>query len=57
MGSAAEAKIGSTYINAQDDIHLWTLLIDMGHPQPPTKAQIDTTTGEAFYKGTLKQKQ
>ena len=56
MGSAVEAEIGSTYINSQYDVPLQTYLIKMGHPQPPTKLQIYTTTAEAFFKGTLKQK-
>ena len=56
MGSAAEAKIGSTYINAQYDIPLLTCLIKMWHLQSPTKLKIGNTTSEAFYKGTLKQK-
>ena len=43
-GSADEAKIGSTYINAQDDVPLQTCLIEMGHPQPPKKIQIGNTT-------------
>ena len=37
MGSAAEAKIGSTYITSQDDVPLLTYLIKMRHPQTPTK--------------------
>ena len=56
MGSAAGAEIGSTYINAQDDVLLQTCLIEMGYPQPPTKLQIDNTTVEASPKVTLKQK-
>ena len=56
MGSVAEAEIGSNYINAQDVVNLRTCRIDMGHPQTPTKLQIDNTTAEAFSKGTLKKK-
>ena len=56
MGSAAEAEIGSTYINAHYASPLQTWLIYMGHPQHPNKTQIDNTTAEAFSKGTLKQK-
>ena len=56
MGSVAEAEIGSTYINAQDVVNLQTCHMDMWHPQPPTKLQIDNTTEEAFSKGTLKKK-
>ena len=48
MGSVAGAEIGSTYINAQDAVNLQTCCIDMGHPQPPTKFQIENTTAEAF---------
>ena len=57
MSSVGEAKIGSTYINAQDDVSFWTCLIYMGHPQPPTKIQIDNATIKAFSKVTLKKKQ
>ena len=57
MSSLDEAKIGSTYINAQDDVSLWTCLVYMGHPQPPTKIQIDNATMKAFSKVTLKKKQ
>ena len=56
MKSAAEEKIGSTYINAQDAIPLQTYLINMGNPQPPTNIKIYNTTVEAFYKVTLHQK-
>ena len=54
--SATEAKIGSTYINAQDSVLVKTYLIKIGHPQPPTKIQIDNTTDKSFSKGTLKKK-
>ena len=54
MGSAAEAEIGSTYINAQDTVPFRTWLIEMGNPQPTTKIQIDNTTAVDFYKGTQK---
>ena len=57
MVSAAEDKIGSTYINAQYSPPFLTCLIKMGNPQPPTKIQINNTTVEAFSKGTLNHKQ
>ena len=56
MGSSSEAEIGSTYINAQNSPPFQTWLIDMGQPQPPTKTQIDNTTAEAFFKGTINKK-
>ena len=43
MGSEAKGEIGSTYINAQDALPLQTCLIETGHPQPPTKIQIDNS--------------
>ena len=56
MGSAAEAEIGSTYINAQNNASFRTCLINMSHPQPPTKIQIYNTNAEALSKGTPKHK-
>ena len=56
MGLAAEYKIGSTYINAQYSFPSRTFIINMGHPQPPTKHQIDNTTAEALSKDTFKKK-
>ena len=44
MGLAADAEIGSTYINAQDAALVKTCLINMGHPQPPSKLQIYNNT-------------
>ena len=54
MGSAAEAKKVTNYINAQDTAPLQNCFINMGHRQPSTKLQIDNTTIENFSKGTLK---
>ena len=54
MGSASEAKKGSTYINNKYDLPFITCLIDMGHPQPPKNLQIDNTTAEEFSKGKQK---
>ena len=56
IGSQVETEIGSTYINAQDDSPVRTCIIDMGHPQSPTKLQIDNITTEVLSKVTLKQK-
>jgi hypothetical protein len=56
MGSAAEAEIGATYINAQESVPIRTTLVEMGHPQPPTPIQVDNTTAVGFANGTIKQK-
>eukprot|EP00957_Ditylum_brightwellii_P135891 10365062-Ditylum_brightwellii.AAC.1 len=36
MGLAAEAKVGSLYINCQCGEEFCVALQEMGHPQPPT---------------------
>ena len=56
LGSAAEAEIGATYINAQESVPIRTTLEEMGHPQPPTPIQVDNTTAVGFANHTIKQK-
>jgi hypothetical protein len=46
MSSAAEAEIGALYLNAREAVYLRQILIEMGHPQPPTPIQTDNTTAE-----------
>jgi len=43
MSSAAEAELVALYINAREAIPLCHLLKEMGHPQPPTSIQTDTS--------------
>jgi hypothetical protein len=33
-----------------------TMLTELGHPQPPTPMQVDSTTAKGFANGTIKQK-
>ncbi len=42
----AEAEIGALYLNAQEVVYLRQILVEMGHPQPPTPIQTDNTTAE-----------
>jgi hypothetical protein len=58
MGSAAEAEIGTAYINGQEAIPIHTTLEEMGHPQPPTPMQVNDSTAEGFANNdhTIKQK-
>ena len=56
MGSAAEAKIGATYINVQESFPIRTLFCKLGHPQPATPIQKDNSTGDVFANDTNKQK-
>ena len=56
MGSAAEAEIGSAYINGQEAVPIRTTLAELGHPQPPTPMQVDNSTAYGFANDTIKQK-
>ncbi len=56
VGSAAEAEIAGTYLNAQDAVSLRTTLQELQHPQPPTPMQVDNTTAAGFANQTMKQK-
>jgi hypothetical protein len=56
MFSAAEADIGSVFLNAKEATILRTTLIEMGHPQPPTPLQTDNTTSMGYSNNTLKQR-
>jgi hypothetical protein len=44
MSSAAEAEVGALYINCREAIPARHNLKFMGHPQPPTRMQMDNTT-------------
>ena len=56
MGSAAEADIGTVYINGQEAVPIRTLLRELGHPQPVTPIQVDNSTTDSFSNDTIKQK-
>ena len=56
MGSAAEDKIDTSYINNQEAVPIRTLLCKLGHPQPATPIQIDNSTADGFANDTIKQK-
>ncbi len=48
MSSAAEAKIGALYINAQKGVEERNILEEMGHTQPPTPVQTDNLTADGI---------
>jgi hypothetical protein len=56
MASAAEAEIGSLFINAQTSLPLRVALTELGHPQPPTPIQTDNSMASSFAASTVKQK-
>ena len=55
MALEVEADIGASFINAQDSVPECTTIIEMGHPQPPTRIQVENTTANEFANKTLKQ--
>ena len=56
MSSAAEAELGALYINAKEAVYLRQLLLELGHPQPPTPIQTDNTTAEGVINNTIQPK-
>jgi hypothetical protein len=57
MSSAAEAEIGALYLNAREAIYLRQILVEMGHPQPPTPIQTDNTSAEGLVNHKIQPKQ
>jgi hypothetical protein len=56
MSSAAEAEIGSVFLNAKEATILGTTLEEMGHPQLPTPLQTDNNTATGYSNDTVKQR-
>ena len=56
MGSAAEAEIGTCYINARELLPICVCAEEMGNPQVPTPLLVDNITALGFAKKTIKQK-
>ena len=56
MSSAAEAELGSLYINARKGVEERHILTEMGHPQPPTPIQVDNSTAEAIVNNRVQPK-
>jgi hypothetical protein len=56
MSSAAEAEIGAVFLNAKEGAVLRTTLEELGHKQPPTPMETDSTNATGYSNGTIKQK-
>jgi hypothetical protein len=52
--SAAEAKLGALFLNAQEEKVFWLILAKLGHPQLPTPIHIDNTTTVGIVNNTIK---
>ena len=48
VASAAEAEVGGIFHNAQTSIPIRNMLINLGHPQPPTPIKTDNSTANSF---------
>jgi hypothetical protein len=53
--SAAEAELGSLFLNAKQAKIIRLILFKLGHPQPPTPIHIDNTTVLGIVNNTIKQ--
>jgi hypothetical protein len=54
VASAAEAELGALFHNCQTGIIFWTILEDMGHPQPKTPVHCDNATAVGIANSTVK---
>jgi hypothetical protein len=54
---AAEAELGALFLNAQEAKIMQLILIELGHPQPPTPIHIDNTTTVGIVNNTVKRHQ
>jgi hypothetical protein len=48
MSSAAEAKLGSLYMNTRKGVEIRNILEEMDHLQPPTPVQTDNSTSDGI---------
>jgi hypothetical protein len=56
MSSAAEAEVGSLFINSRAAVGLRSALQEMGHPQPPTPIMTDNSTASGIVNSSIKQR-
>ena len=52
--SAAEAELGALFLNAREAKIMRLILLELGHPQPPTPIHIDNTTVVGILNNTIK---
>ena len=56
MRSAAESETGGVFKNGQAAIICRTVLLALGHPQPPTPLKTDNTTASSFVHANIRQR-
>ena len=52
--SAAEAELGSLFLNTQEAKVIRLILEELGHPQPPTPMHVDNSTAVGIVNNTIK---
>ena len=52
--SAAEAELGSLFLNTREAKIIRLILHELGHPQPPTPIHVDNTTAVGIVNSTIK---
>jgi hypothetical protein len=57
MSLAAEAELGTLYINAHKAVPMHNVLQEMGHPQPPTPIQTDNSTALGVVNSNIQPRQ
>ena len=56
VASSAEAETAGIFHNAQVALPIRHMLIQLGHPQPPTPIKTDNTTATAFVNKNINQR-
>jgi hypothetical protein len=56
MSSAAEAELGSLYMDARKGVEEQNILEEMGHPQPATPVQVDNSTADGIVNSRVQPK-
>ena len=54
VASAAEAELGSLFLNTREATIIRLILHELGHPQPPTPIHVDNTTAVGIVDSTIK---
>lgn len=57
MSSAAEAEIGSLYLNSRKGVEIRNILKEMNHPEPRTPTQVDNTAATGIINSRVQPKQ
>ena len=57
MSPAAEAELGALFIKTKEAVYIRNIMVEMGHPQPPTPIQTDNSTSNGVVNSIIQPKQ